>query len=166
MPNTPVVAEKTAIEVSNLNFFYGTFKGLKDINYDINNSNLYVQNQGTEDWKGLLQGIEFARIPNKEKVVEIIRNPSLSSTEKQGQLRAMTEAWEIITEEYLPPLRRFLVDVRSTWYTVFVQPARSSNGSSVLMCSIFKTPHWLDPLVNMNDATCTDCITTPTEDSP
>ncbi len=81
-------------------------KGLKDINYDINNSNLYVQNQGTEDWKGLLQGIEFARIPNKEKVIEIIRNTSLSSTEKQSQLRAMTEAWEIITEEYLPPLRR------------------------------------------------------------
>jgi len=81
-------------------------KGLKDINYDINNSNLYVQNQGTEDWKGLLQGIEFARIPNKEKVVEIIRNTSLSSTEKQSQLRAMNEAWEIITEEYLPPLRR------------------------------------------------------------
>lgn len=81
-------------------------KGLKDINYDINNSNLYVQNQGTEDWKGLLQGIEFARIPNKEKVVEIIRNSSLSSTEKQSQLRAMNDAWEIITEEYLPPLRR------------------------------------------------------------
>lgn len=81
-------------------------KGLKDINYDINNSNLYVQNQGTEDWKGLLQGIEFARIPIKEKVIEIIRNTSLSSTEKQSQLRAMTEAWEIITEEYLPPLRR------------------------------------------------------------
>ena len=81
-------------------------KGLKDINYDINNRNLYVQNQGTEDWKGLLQGIEFARIPNKEKVVEIIRNPSLSSTEKQSQLRAMSDAWDIITEEYLPPLRR------------------------------------------------------------
>lgn len=81
-------------------------KGLKDINYDINNSNLYVQNQGTEDWKGLLQGIEFARIPNKEKVVEIIRNTSLSSTEKQSQLRDMNDAWEIITEEYLPPLRR------------------------------------------------------------
>lgn len=80
--------------------------GLKDINYDINNRNLYVQNQGTEDWKGLLQGIEFARIPNKEKVVEIIRNTSLSSTEKQSQLRAMNDAWEIITEEYLPPLRR------------------------------------------------------------
>ncbi len=32
MPNTPVVAEKTAIEVRNLHFFYGTFKGLKDIN--------------------------------------------------------------------------------------------------------------------------------------
>ncbi|MGA1665890.1 MAG: hypothetical protein ACO39U_02750 [Bacteroidia bacterium] len=80
--------------------------GLKDINFDINNRNLYVQNQGTEDWKGLLQGIEFARIPNKEKVVEIIRNTSLSSTEKQSQLRAMNDAWEIITEEYLPPLRR------------------------------------------------------------
>ena len=35
MPNTPVVAEKTAIEVSNLSFFYGTFKGLKDINLNI-----------------------------------------------------------------------------------------------------------------------------------
>jgi phosphate transport system ATP-binding protein len=35
MPNTPIVAEKTAIEVSNLSFFYGTFKGLKDINLNI-----------------------------------------------------------------------------------------------------------------------------------
>ena len=35
MPNTPVVAEKTAIEVRNLHFFYGTFKGLKDINLNI-----------------------------------------------------------------------------------------------------------------------------------
>jgi len=35
MPTTPIVAEKTAIEVSNLNFFYGTFKGLKDINLNI-----------------------------------------------------------------------------------------------------------------------------------
>ena len=35
MPNTPVVAEKTAIEVINLHFFYGTFKGLKDINLNI-----------------------------------------------------------------------------------------------------------------------------------
>ena len=35
MLNTPVVAEKTAIEVRNLSFFYGTFKGLKDINLNI-----------------------------------------------------------------------------------------------------------------------------------
>ena len=35
MPNTPIMEEKTAIEVSNLNFFYGTFKGLKDINLNI-----------------------------------------------------------------------------------------------------------------------------------
>ncbi len=35
MPNTPVVAEKTAIEGRNLHFFYGTFKGLKDINLNI-----------------------------------------------------------------------------------------------------------------------------------
>ena len=35
MPTTPIVAEKTAIEVSNLSFFYGTFKGLKDINLNI-----------------------------------------------------------------------------------------------------------------------------------
>ena len=35
MPNTPVVAEKTAIEVRNLSFFYGTFKGLMDINLNI-----------------------------------------------------------------------------------------------------------------------------------
>ena len=35
MPTTPIMEEKTAIEVSNLNFFYGTFKGLKDINLNI-----------------------------------------------------------------------------------------------------------------------------------
>ena len=35
MPTTPILEEKTAIEVSNLNFFYGTFKGLKDINLNI-----------------------------------------------------------------------------------------------------------------------------------
>jgi len=35
MPTTPILAEKTAIEVSNLSFFYGTFKGLKDINLNI-----------------------------------------------------------------------------------------------------------------------------------
>ena len=35
MPTTPILEEKTAIEVSNLSFFYGTFKGLKDINLNI-----------------------------------------------------------------------------------------------------------------------------------
>ena len=35
MPTTPTVANKTAIEVSNLNFFYGNFKGLKDVNLDL-----------------------------------------------------------------------------------------------------------------------------------
>ena len=35
MPTTPILEEKTAIEVRNLNFFYGTFKGLKDINLSI-----------------------------------------------------------------------------------------------------------------------------------
>ncbi|NBX53800.1 MAG: phosphate ABC transporter ATP-binding protein PstB [Betaproteobacteria bacterium] len=35
MPSTHNVAEKTAIEVSNLNFFYGSFKGLKNIELNI-----------------------------------------------------------------------------------------------------------------------------------
>ena len=35
MPTTPILEEKTAIEVRNLHFFYGTFKGLKDINLNI-----------------------------------------------------------------------------------------------------------------------------------
>ena len=35
MPTTPILEEKTAIEVRNLSFFYGTFKGLMDINLNI-----------------------------------------------------------------------------------------------------------------------------------
>jgi phosphate transport system ATP-binding protein len=35
MPTTPNLEEKTAIEVRNLSFFYGTFKGLMDINLNI-----------------------------------------------------------------------------------------------------------------------------------
>jgi phosphate transport system ATP-binding protein len=35
MSTTPIVAEKTAIEVRNLSFFYGSFKGLKDIDLNI-----------------------------------------------------------------------------------------------------------------------------------
>jgi phosphate transport system ATP-binding protein len=35
MPNTPIMEEKTAIEVRNLSFFYGTFKALTDINLNI-----------------------------------------------------------------------------------------------------------------------------------
>ncbi|NBS09033.1 MAG: phosphate ABC transporter ATP-binding protein PstB [Betaproteobacteria bacterium] len=35
MSPTPIVAEKTAIEVRNLSFFYGSFKGLKDIDLNI-----------------------------------------------------------------------------------------------------------------------------------
>ena len=35
MPTTPTLEEKTAIEVRNLSFFYGTFKGLMDINLNI-----------------------------------------------------------------------------------------------------------------------------------
>jgi phosphate transport system ATP-binding protein len=35
MPSTNIVAEKTAIEVKNLNFYYGTFKGLKNIDLTI-----------------------------------------------------------------------------------------------------------------------------------
>lgn len=80
-------------------------KGLQEIKYDLNNRKLYIQNQGTEDWKGLLQGIEFARIPRKQEVIDIIQAP-LGSTEKQNRLRSMTESWEAISEDYLPPLRR------------------------------------------------------------
>jgi len=81
-------------------------QGLKDIQYDLDNSKLYVQNKGTEDWKGLLRGIEFARISQKDQVRSIIENPNLSSAEKQSQLKGMRESWEIIAEDYLPPLRR------------------------------------------------------------
>jgi len=81
-------------------------QGLKDIQYDLDNSKLYVQNKGTEDWKGLLRGIEFARIPQKDQLRSIIENPNLSSAEKQSQLKGMRESWEIIAEDYLPPLRR------------------------------------------------------------
>jgi len=35
MPTKPTLEEKTAIEVRNLSFFYGTFKGLMDINLNI-----------------------------------------------------------------------------------------------------------------------------------
>jgi phosphate transport system ATP-binding protein len=35
MPNSNTVAEKTAIEVKNLSFYYGSFKGLKDIDLTI-----------------------------------------------------------------------------------------------------------------------------------
>lgn len=81
-------------------------QGLKEIQYDLNNSALYVQNKGTEDWKGLLRGIEFARIPRKDEVRSIIENPNLNSSDKQTQLKGMRESWDIIAEDYLPPLRR------------------------------------------------------------
>lgn len=81
-------------------------QGLKDIQYDLDNSKLYVQNKGTEDWKGLLRGIEFARIPQKDQVRSIIENSNLSSAEKQSKLKGMRESWDIIAEDYLPPLRR------------------------------------------------------------
>lgn len=81
-------------------------QGLKDIQYDLNDTKLYIQNKGTEDWKGLLRGIEFARIPQKDKVRSIIENPNLSSSLKQNQLKSMRESWDIISEDYLPPLRR------------------------------------------------------------
>ena len=81
-------------------------EGLKSIQFNLKDANLYVQNKGTEDWKGLLRGIEFARIPNKDQVKDIITDPSLSSPEKQGKLKNMKESWEIISEDYLPPLRR------------------------------------------------------------
>jgi phosphate transport system ATP-binding protein len=35
MPNTSSLPLKNAIEIRNLNFFYGTFKGLKNVNLDI-----------------------------------------------------------------------------------------------------------------------------------
>jgi phosphate transport system ATP-binding protein len=35
MPNTPQTPIKNAIEIRNLSFFYGTFKGLKDVNLNI-----------------------------------------------------------------------------------------------------------------------------------
>jgi outer membrane protein OmpA-like peptidoglycan-associated protein len=81
-------------------------QSLKDIQFDLNNAQLYVQNKGTEDWNGLLRGIEFAHIPEKESVKRIIENRSLSSREKQAQLQNMRESWKIIAEDYLPPLRR------------------------------------------------------------
>jgi len=86
---------------------------LKSINFDLNNKNLYIQNKGTEDWSGLLRGIEFARIPQKEDVKKIISNPDLTSEEKQSQLKNLKEVWEIIAEEYLPPLRRASLIVKT-----------------------------------------------------
>jgi len=82
-----------------------TSKGLRNIKYNLNNNKLYVQNKGTEDWSGLLKGIEFARIPQKELVKEIITS-SLSSVEKQAKLRNMEASWDALAEDYLPPLRR------------------------------------------------------------
>jgi|GEM_PF-6632944 len=35
MPNTTLIPPKYAIEIRNLNFFYGTFKGLKNIDLNI-----------------------------------------------------------------------------------------------------------------------------------
>ncbi|MEY3216456.1 MAG: Phosphate import ATP-binding protein PstB [Pseudomonadota bacterium] len=35
MPNTPATPIKNAIEIRNLSFYYGTFKGLKDVNLNI-----------------------------------------------------------------------------------------------------------------------------------
>ncbi len=35
MPTTPTLPSKNAIEIRNLNFFYGSFKGLKNVNLDI-----------------------------------------------------------------------------------------------------------------------------------
>lgn len=97
-------------------FVFKTLKdnpALKSINFDLNNKNLYIQNKGTEDWSGLLRGIEFARIPQKEDVKKIISNPSLTSEEKQNQLKNLKEVWEIIAEEYLPPLRRASLIVKT-----------------------------------------------------
>lgn len=50
-------------------------QGLKDIQYDLDNSKLYVQNKGTEDWKGLCVELNLPGFRRRIKCVASLKIP-------------------------------------------------------------------------------------------
>lgn len=59
-----------------------------------------------EDWQGLREKIEESSLVNRERILEVIDNTSLSPDQKEQQLKALGSTYQTLLNQYFPSLRR------------------------------------------------------------
>lgn len=115
------------------NALYGK-KGMKKNKEKLFDDGFYQEQTGTEDWSGLLSGIQNATdLPEKDQVIAIIKS-NKSSEEKQAELRKLTKSYQVMADKYLPPLRRATMTVKA------VEPVKSD---SALLAMVVSKPDTL-----------------------
>lgn len=87
------------------------FKHYVDSKFDLS-SHYSVTTQGVaEDWENCRAMIEASiTIPHKDSVMRII-NSTASNNTKELQLKKMTEVWDFMRANILPPLRRVDIEI-------------------------------------------------------
>lgn len=82
------------------------FKQYVDSKYDLSSRYTVTTRGVAEDWDNCRAMIESSRsIPHKDSVLRII-NSTVSNNTKEVQLKQMTDVWNFMRTDILPPLRR------------------------------------------------------------
>ena len=82
------------------------FKNYVDSKYNLSSRYTVTTRGVAEDWENCRAMIEASRsIPHKDSVMRII-NSMVSNNTKEQQLKKMTDTWNFMRTEILPPLRR------------------------------------------------------------
>ncbi len=92
-------------EESTFNFFK---KELKKLGFsEVNDENFTRGYSSAEDWMGFEKAIVAGNLKEKDAILEIIRNKSISDEEREGLIsRQFPKVWEKAKTEILPSLRR------------------------------------------------------------
>jgi Flp pilus assembly protein TadD/outer membrane protein OmpA-like peptidoglycan-associated protein len=83
-------------------------KELKKLGFtEVNDQNLKVGATLSEDWAGYEKAVAASTHPDKDGVLNIIRNKSISNEEREGLIkRNYPKFWETTKDKLLPQLRR------------------------------------------------------------
>lgn len=92
-------------EESTFNFFK---KELKKLGFsEVNDENFTRGYSSAEDWMGFEKAIVASTLKEKNEILEIIRNKSISDEEREGLIkRSYPKVWENAKANILPTLRR------------------------------------------------------------
>jgi hypothetical protein len=92
-------------EESTFNFFK---KELKKLGFtEVNDENFTRGYTSAEDWMGFEKAIVASNYAEKNEILEVVRNKSISDEEKEGLIRRQfVKVWDDIKTNILPTLRR------------------------------------------------------------